>query len=222
MCGIIGYVGKKSAGPILIEGLRRLEYRGYDSAGVAALEDGRLEVRRKAGRIDQGLALLVQARPLHGTVGIGHTRWATHGPPTDENSHPHLDASGKIAVVHNGVIENYDRLKQRLRAVGHQFRSDTDTEVLAHLIGEHYARLKSPNGSPHSLAQAVSGARSGKSSARTGLGSSARIFPASSSARGAVRRSSSASASVNIFWPATRRQWHRTPVKWCISRTTIW
>ena len=158
MCGIIGYVGKKSAGPILIEGLRRLEYRGYDSAGVAALEDGRLEVRRKAGRIDQGLALLVQARPLHGTVGIGHTRWATHGPPTDENSHPHLDASGKIAVVHNGVIENYDRLKQRLRAAGHQFHSDTDTEVLAHLIGEHYARLKSPNGSPHSLAQAVSAA----------------------------------------------------------------
>ena len=158
MCGIIGYVGKKSAGPILIEGLRRLEYRGYDSAGVAALEDGRLEVRRKAGRIDQGLALLVQAHPLHGTVGIGHTRWATHGPPTDENSHPHLDASGKIAVVHNGVIENYDRLKQRLRAAGHQFHSDTDTEVLAHLIGEHYARLKKTDGSAHPLAQAVSAA----------------------------------------------------------------
>ena len=138
MCGIIGYVGEKSAGPILLEGLRRLEYRGYDSAGVAVLDDGRLEVQRKTGRINQGLAPLVQARPLHGSVGIGHTRWATHGPPTDENSHPHLDASGKIAVVHNGVIENYDRIKQRLRATGHQFHSDTDTEVLAHLIGEHY------------------------------------------------------------------------------------
>ena len=140
MCGIIGYVGKKSVGPILLEGLRRLEYRGYDSAGVAALDDGRLEVRRKMGRIDQGLAPLVQTRPLHGSVGIGHTRWATHGPPTDENSHPHLDASGKIAVVHNGVIENYDLIKRRLRAAGHHFFSDTDTEVLAHLIGEHYER----------------------------------------------------------------------------------
>ena len=166
MCGIIGYVGKKSVGPILLEGLRRLEYRGYDSAGVAALDDGRLEVRRKMGRIDQGLAPLVQARPLHGSVGIGHTRWATHGPPTDENSHPHLDASGKIAVVHNGVIENYDQIKLRLRAAGHQFFSDTDTEVLAHLIGEHYERLKnveaspSSHGSSHPLAQAVASALS--------------------------------------------------------------
>ena len=166
MCGIIGYVGKKSAGPILLEGLRRLEYRGYDSAGVAALDGGRLEVRRKMGRIDQGLAPLVQTRPLHGTVGIGHTRWATHGPPTDENSHPHLDASGKIAVVHNGVIENYDLIKRRLRAAGHQFYSDTDTEVLAHLVGEHYEQLQkvdappSSNGSSHPLAQAVASALS--------------------------------------------------------------
>ena len=140
MCGIIGYVGKKSAGPILLEGLRRLEYRGYDSAGVAVLEGGRLEVRKKTGRIDAGLAAVVQANPVPGTTGIGHTRWATHGAPCDENSHPHLDASGKIAVVHNGVIENYDRIKQRLMAAGHKFLSDTDTEVLAHLVGEHYAR----------------------------------------------------------------------------------
>jgi len=140
MCGIIGYVGKKSAGPILIEGLRRLEYRGYDSAGVAALDGGRLEIRKKAGRIDQGLAAVVKSNPVRGETGIGHTRWATHGAPCDENSHPHLDASGKIAVVHNGVIENYDRLRQRLLASGHKFISETDTEVLAHLIGEHYAR----------------------------------------------------------------------------------
>jgi glucosamine--fructose-6-phosphate aminotransferase (isomerizing) len=162
MCGIIGYVGKKSAGPILLEGLRRLEYRGYDSAGVALLDGGRLEIRKKTGRIDQGLAGVVKARPVHGEAGIGHTRWATHGPPSDENSHPHLDRSGKIAVVHNGVIENYDRLKQRLLAAGHKFLSDTDTEVLAHLVGEHYERLKAnptaaeTNGSTqHPLAQAI-------------------------------------------------------------------
>ncbi len=167
MCGIIGYVGKKSAGPILLEGLRRLEYRGYDSAGVAALDGGRLDVRKKTGRIDQGLAALVKSEPVHGETGIGHTRWATHGAPCDENSHPHLDASGKIAVVHNGVIENYDLLKQRLTLAGHKFQSATDTEVLAHLIGEHYERLKAlsaattsnNNGSaPHLLAQAVTGA----------------------------------------------------------------
>ena len=165
MCGIIGYVGKKSAGPILLEGLRRLEYRGYDSAGVAALDGGRLEVRKKTGRIDRGLAGVVQTTPVHGETGIGHTRWATHGAPSDENSHPHLDGSGKIAVVHNGVIENYDRLKQRLLAAGHQFHSDTDTEVLAHVIGEHYERLKGKPQPPpangaiqHPLALSVAGA----------------------------------------------------------------
>jgi glutamine---fructose-6-phosphate transaminase (isomerizing) len=165
MCGIIGYVGKKSASPIVIEGLRRLEYRGYDSAGVAALDGGILDLRKKMGRIDQGLAIAVKDKPVLGATGIGHTRWATHGAPCDENSHPHLDASGRLAVVHNGVIENYDRLKQRLTAAGHSFQSETDTEVLAHLIGEHYARLRaaspaaSGNGSAqHPLAQAVASA----------------------------------------------------------------
>lgn len=163
MCGIIGYVGKKSAGPILLEGLRRLEYRGYDSAGVAALDGQRIDVRKRLGRIDQGLGALVKTNPVRGHTGIGHTRWATHGAPCDENSHPHLDASGRIAVVHNGVIENYDRLKQRLTAAGHKFLSETDTEVLAHLIGEHYQRgaKSSGNGSgEHPLAQAVSSALS--------------------------------------------------------------
>jgi glutamine---fructose-6-phosphate transaminase (isomerizing) len=136
MCGIIGYVGKKSAAPILIEGLRRLEYRGYDSAGLAVLQDSVLQVRKKKGKIDEGLALLVKREPVSGQLGIGHTRWATHGVPSDENSHPHLDQSGKIAVVHNGVIENYDALRQRLLKAGHTFLSSTDTEVLAHLIGE--------------------------------------------------------------------------------------
>ena len=140
MCGIIGYVGRKSASPILLEGLRRLEYRGYDSAGVAVLQDASLVVRKKKGRIDAGLARILQAAPAEGSLGIGHTRWATHGVPADENSHPHLDGSGKIAVVHNGVIENYDALKQRLLKGGHKFRSNTDTEVLAHLIGDYYGK----------------------------------------------------------------------------------
>src|ERR1035441_8871710 len=153
MCGIIGYIGKKSASPILLEGLRRLEYRGYDSAGVAVLRDADLLVRKKKGKIDEGLARVLKAEPAAGNLGIGHTRWATHGVPCDENSHPHLDASGKIAVVHNGVIENFDALKQRLIKAGHKFYSSTDTEVLAHLIGEHYAKRAGKNGD--SLTQAV-------------------------------------------------------------------
>ena len=163
MCGIVGYVGKQQASPIILEGLRRLEYRGYDSAGLAVLRGADLQLRKKKGRIDEGLARILQQEPVHGTLGIGHTRWATHGPPSDENCHPHLDQSGKIAVVHNGVIENYDRLKERMLQAGHTFRSGTDTEVLAHLIGEHYARVvaekkqsdASDRPETHVLAQAV-------------------------------------------------------------------
>ena len=153
MCGIIGYVGKKSASPILLEGLRRLEYRGYDSAGVAVLHDSEMLVRKKKGKIDEGLARILKTAPAAGSLGIGHTRWATHGVPADENSHPHLDGSGKIAVVHNGVIENYDALKQRMLRSGHKFRSTTDTEVLAHLIGEYYEKGRGKNGDR--LTQAV-------------------------------------------------------------------
>jgi glucosamine--fructose-6-phosphate aminotransferase (isomerizing) len=161
MCGIIGYVGKKSASPILLEGLRRLEYRGYDSAGVAVLDDRKLAVRKKLGKIDEGIARLLKAEPVNGNLGIAHTRWATHGVPADKNSHPHFDQSEKIAVVHNGVIENYDSLKQKLIVAGHKFKSDTDTEVLAHLIGEHFQNLKSGKRKAESgndLAQAVSDA----------------------------------------------------------------
>ncbi|HZR16348.1 MAG TPA: glutamine--fructose-6-phosphate transaminase (isomerizing) [Verrucomicrobiae bacterium] len=155
MCGIIGYVGSKSATPILVEGLRRLEYRGYDSSGLAVLEGAGLVLRKKKGKIDEGLAPLLQQEPVTGQLGIGHTRWATHGPPCDENSHPHLDQSGKIAVVHNGVIENYDRLKDRLVKAGHTFKSDTDTEVLAHLIGEHFAKRQKQNNDGSALTSAV-------------------------------------------------------------------
>ncbi len=155
MCGIVGYVGKRAAAPLLLDGLRRLEYRGYDSAGIAVLQEGELVVRKKKGKIDQGLAPLLQQAPVEGACGVGHTRWATHGPPSDENSHPHFDQSGRIAVVHNGVIENYDHLKARFLKAGHTFKSSTDTEVLAHLIGDHYARLPADSGGLHPLARAV-------------------------------------------------------------------
>jgi glutamine---fructose-6-phosphate transaminase (isomerizing) len=150
MCGIIGYVGNKSASPILLEGLRRLEYRGYDSAGVAILNGTNLAVRKKIGKIDEGLARLLKTEPAEGNLGIGHTRWATHGIPSDKNCHPHFDQSKKIAVVHNGVIENYDALKEKLLRAGHKFKSETDTEVLAHLIGDLYEKQPSKN-----LVQAV-------------------------------------------------------------------
>lgn len=156
MCGIVGYVGKRQAQPILLEGLRRLEYRGYDSAGLAVISGGDFSIRKRKGKIDEGLARLLKSEPAKGQVGVGHTRWATHGGPSDKNAHPHCDESGRIAVVHNGIIENYDRLKARMK--GHTFRSDTDTEVLAHLIGEHYSRtLKDgqQTNDVHPLAKAV-------------------------------------------------------------------
>jgi glutamine---fructose-6-phosphate transaminase (isomerizing) len=138
MCGIVGYVGRAEAAPILLDGLRRLEYRGYDSAGVAVVNKGQLETRKCAGRI-AALASLMGKEPLSGSFGISHTRWATHGKVTDENAHPHFDASGKLALAHNGVIENYQALKEQLIQDGDtNFRSETDTEVLAHLIGKLY------------------------------------------------------------------------------------
>lgn len=156
MCGIVGYVGNKQAGPIILDGLRRLEYRGYDSAGLVIQQDARLIACKKTGKIDEGLAKELQAQPILGALGIGHTRWATHGPPSDQNSHPHFDQSGKIAIVHNGVIENFERLKARLSESSHTFRSATDTEVLAHLIGEHYDKLAAlENDSAKRFTQAV-------------------------------------------------------------------
>ncbi len=136
MCGILGYIGPRRALPILIDGLRRLEYRGYDSAGVALLNNGHIEVRKTAGKLSHLEKLTTGDTSLGGTVGIGHTRWATHGLPTDANAHPHSDESGRVVVIHNGIIENFLQLKDELSARGHAFRSDTDTEVLAHLIEE--------------------------------------------------------------------------------------
>src|SRR5881409_2918398 len=135
MCGIVGYVGPRDAVSVLVEGLSRLEYRGYDSAGVAVLNGGGVETRKLAGRIG-GLRELLARAPLHGSCGIGHTRWATHGAPTERNAHPHADCTGTVALVHNGIIENADVLRKRLEQDGHRFVTETDTETLVHLIEE--------------------------------------------------------------------------------------
>ena len=138
MCGIVGYVGPRDAAPILLEGLRRLEYRGYDSAGIAVLTaDGDVFVEKRAGKLTNLTEHLNGDAPK-GQLGIAHTRWATHGRPNDTNAHPHTDCSGRLALIHNGIIENYGEIKNRLLASGHKFASETDTEVLAHLIEERY------------------------------------------------------------------------------------
>ena len=133
MCGIIGYIGSKQVVPILIEGLRRLEYRGYDSAGVAVVRDGKIDLRRSAGKLAR-LEEVIATTPIDGDYGIGHTRWATHGRPTEENAHPHRDCTGRIVVVHNGIIENYLDLRHQLQKEGHTFVTETDTEIVAHLV----------------------------------------------------------------------------------------
>jgi glucosamine--fructose-6-phosphate aminotransferase (isomerizing) len=136
MCGIVGYVGTRDAVPVIVEGLRRLEYRGYDSAGVAVVDESRLHRRRSVGKL-RNLEESLKAEPLKGAFGIGHTRWATHGRPSEENAHPHQDCKGELVVVHNGIIENYLPLKARLAAAGHKFVTQTDTEVVAHLVESH-------------------------------------------------------------------------------------
>ncbi len=152
MCGIVGYVGKKSVVPIIIEGLRRLEYRGYDSAGLAVAGNGDgLQLRRAEGKL-RNLEEAIRLKPIDGTYGIGHTRWATHGRPTEENAHPHRDCTGKIVVVHNGIVENYLSLKKQLIEEGHKFTTETDTEIIAHLV-EKYS--KSNNGQRPLLEDAV-------------------------------------------------------------------
>jgi glucosamine--fructose-6-phosphate aminotransferase (isomerizing) len=133
MCGIIGYIGPKDVVPVLIDGLRRLEYRGYDSAGVAVVRNGEVDLRRSAGKLSN-LEQVIGSDPLFGDYGVGHTRWATHGRPTEENAHPHRDCTGKIVVVHNGIIENYLDLKHELQAQGHRFITETDTEIVAHMV----------------------------------------------------------------------------------------
>jgi glutamine---fructose-6-phosphate transaminase (isomerizing) len=137
MCGIVGYIGPKKVVPVIIEGLRKLEYRGYDSAGIAVVtQAGKLEIRRAPGKL-RNLEEVIRKSPIEGTYGIGHTRWATHGRPTEENAHPHRDCTGEIVVVHNGIVENYLELKEQLQREGHKFVTETDTEVVAHLVEKH-------------------------------------------------------------------------------------
>lgn len=137
MCGIVGYIGSREAVPVIVDGLKRLEYRGYDSAGVAVLTDQKcLEVRRASGKL-RNLEEAIRTKPLSGSYGIGHTRWATHGRPTEENAHPHRDCKGEIVVVHNGIVENYLSLRKKLISEGHTFKTETDTEVIAHLVEKH-------------------------------------------------------------------------------------
>src|ERR1035438_8093528 len=153
MCGIVGYVGKKQVVPVIIEGLRKLEYRGYDSAGIAVSGNGEgLQIRRAEGKL-RNLEEVIRLKPLDGTYGIGHTRWATHGRPTEENAHPHRDCTGKIVVVHNGIVENYLSLKKKLIGEGHKFTTETDTEIIAHLIEKDY--LKTGNGHRPTLEDAI-------------------------------------------------------------------
>jgi glucosamine--fructose-6-phosphate aminotransferase (isomerizing) len=176
MSGIIGYIGNKRVVPVLLEGLQRLQYRGYDSAGLAVIRDGTLDIRRSTGKL-RNLEEAIRQSPLDGTYGIGHTRWATHGAPTEENAHPHRDCRGTVVVVHNGIIENYLELKQRLEAEGHKFTTETDTEVIAHLVEKHLegtlgagnSKLETPNSAPVPTASAPGGLP--ESTARTGSAS---------------------------------------------------
>jgi glucosamine--fructose-6-phosphate aminotransferase (isomerizing) len=138
MCGIVGYIGPRDATPIIVTGLKRLEYRGYDSAGIAVLQNSHIEVRRDAGKLDR-LVALVEREPLSGKLGIGHTRWATHGEPNARNAHPHMGATGEVVLVHNGIVENYLELRDELEAEGVEFKSDTDTEVIVHLVERYLA-----------------------------------------------------------------------------------
>ena len=154
MSGIIGYIGSKRVVPLLLEGLQRLQYRGYDSAGLAVIRDGALEIRRAQGKL-RNLEEVIRLNPTDGTYGIGHTRWATHGAPTEENAHPHCDCNRTVAVVHNGIIENYLELKAQLEADGHKFVTETDTEVIAHLIEKYLGREAAEGKSPLSLETAV-------------------------------------------------------------------
>ena len=137
MCGIVGYLGKRQATEVLIDGLSKLEYRGYDSAGVAVVNNGNIEVRKFKGRL-ANLAENIKEHPVEGNMGIGHTRWATHGAPSDVNSHPHLNSKETIAVVHNGIIENYNELRNWLMEKGYEFKSETDTEVIPNLVDFYY------------------------------------------------------------------------------------
>jgi len=188
MCGIVGYIGPKPVVPVIIEGLRRLEYRGYDSAGIAvggnAAAPGTLELRRAPGKL-KNLEAVIADRPIHGTFGIGHTRWATHGRPTEENAHPHRDGSGTLVVVHNGIVENYLQLKQALIAKGHKFQSETDTEIIAHIIQDE---LEMAAQQPHTADRTVQANESQAVLTDSALAPTQLAIPLDEAVRRAVKR----------------------------------
>ena len=197
MCGIVGYVGRNEAAPILLEGLSRLEYRGYDSAGICVEQNGVLEVAKAKGRLQNLIAKTDGGAKLPGTLGIGHTRWATHGEPNDINSHPHVSQNGKIAVVHNGIIENYLEIREFLQEKGVQFTSQTDSEVVAQLM-EYCMGLPEVSTVSDALYMVCTGSR-----ARTPSASSARTIRIISTPRARTRRCCSASARARISSPPT-------------------
>ena len=214
MCGIIGYLGPKEVVPILIDGLRRLEYRGYDSAGVAVVRNGQIERRRSAGKL-VNLEQAIDTQPLEGIYGVGHTRWATHGRPTEENAHPHQDCTGKIVVVHNGIIENYLDLKRELQKLGHTFVTETDTEIIAHLLEQEMASDGTSSRMPR-------GRRSCTCADSLRSWRSRRTTRKRSSRCATARPSSSGSARTSSSWRPTRRPFSATRATWCFSATRRW
>ena len=202
MCGIVGYVGPREATPILVAGLRKLEYRGYDSAGLATISDRHIEVRRSVGKLDN-LDAMLREHPLRGTPGVGHTRWATHGRPSEQNAHPHR--AGKVVVIHNGIIENFLELRRALAKRGRTMASETDTEVISHLIDEFVAE-------GCGLAEAT----------RSPSWSCPRASPTGWWRRRMPRPSSSASVTGRTSSRRTSRPCWSTRVAWCSSRTARW
>ena len=210
MCGIVGYTGPREAGPILIEGLKRLEYRGYDSAGIALVDDaGDLFVEKRAGKL-VNLQTAIADRTPHAAIGLAHTRWATHGRPNDLNAHPHRDCTGEITVIHNGIIENFRELRDGLEARGHRLTSETDTEAIAHLVEEAYQG---------DLADAVRHALRQLEGAYAIVVDAHRARATGWSAPARTCRSSSASATARASSPRTSRRSWPTPTRSSSSRT---
>ncbi len=216
MCGIVGYIGPRNAAQIIMDGLRRLEYRGYDSAGIAVIQDGEIAIRRDVGKLSNLSARLAES-PIAGQIGIGHTRWATHGKPSERNAHPHADASGNVVVVQNGIVENFRELRAELEAEGIAFQSDTDTEVIAHLVGLHY------HGRPAAGRGGAAGAGAAARPQRGRRAVAARAGHAGGRPPGQRRRRRRGlSATARCSSPPTCRRSWSTPAAWSSWRTARW